>query len=681
MFFRFLSCLCLWSAWASAADEAGFILARELILADPHPDGRLPAASELSARFRASFTRAFPARIVQAQPGVSFQTDQQVVLIVPRVTAARLAHEVVDGGRLHEWIPLIAGSIEAVDPWSGAMLFAATSSAAPIVKTGSSDANPSEAKISGFFSTSLDLWMRECFQKLDTQLRVFTLRAATVSAPREADRSPGGIWPFGREDGVRANAVLTGVAGRAARVIAVFSHYSFVGDPSAPERVIPAGEMYRLPVARSPVNRREPRVEVTWTGPPPQTLPVNDAPGLSAEGESAVFLDSLGRNSTLRLLPLALQDPVAQAAVDRSITEVTQSLGLVERGPLLMHPETFRNLSIENPDFRVALFAVEPYAGAVRKPDWVEHRYRATLGAAIFARHGDEDRAVYGLVRVVLRHATVARNARAGVRDIDPRHSIAAAWRNAALGLAQDVLNSNAFADGSVAEPVEAVVGPDRQAVWPAGSEPDLHAPLQWTRPAGQISLPDGAASYFQVIAPKQGYLTGAALAGEALRPGDRLRYLRLGNRRNLAALRFDVASDGGTLIALEAWKLLAANALGGALRRELVVPGIGGPGQTPDGLPVVICHLSALSELPAASETPAITADWRVTLLGVRGDRRAALGRRIAIATARNPLGLVPPDLASTRLTYAQEAVGQLAGFLAAEGFDTRELEGPTKQ
>jgi len=662
----------LHAASAAGASDTRFVLVSQFLVSDSNPDPHF-VASQVASRFRTAFTAAFPNQILQLGPERLLSPDEAAVVIVPRITAARVSHEVA-GGAIHNFEASIAGSVSAVDPWSGTVLYAATRMVSARVKLGSSALGATDADLGAAFQGAFDEWMRACFSELNSKLAVFVLRGATLPVPEDSKKAAGGAWPFGLERGIRPGLVLTGAAHRAARVACAFDHYSAIVDAADAGRAVGAGETYSVTIAQQPAARREPRVSMAWLGPAPSVQGMTAAP-LPVDASVTIFADYLSKNSSLRLLPAPIHEATEQQKFDEMMRDVSRYAGLVEQELMSIHQEALRQIAQENPEFRIVLFAPGSFYGTAAGKGAVEHRYRATMGAAVYARHGDESLPVYGLVRVFMRDERLGRVAAAGIREVDDRSALFTAWRNAAIELAREVLASGVLAGKDESTAVEAEIGAGGQPAWPTGLQPDSHAPLLWLRPAGTIELGSGepAKPYYRIESPSQGYLTAAVLSGEHLKPGDRVRYSRAGNRAELLRFRFDTARGETPLLDADVLQQMVGGRMAEALHRELAPVNGGADSAWLDGVPLLRCYLSGLAEAETASGL-SYTGQWRMQLLQPPATQPAAkLGLQITSQVPAAEASAVSPlDRGGYRLVYFSKALDQLTVALHAENFDS---------
>jgi hypothetical protein len=517
--------------------------------------------------------------------------------------------------------------------------------------------------------------MKACFAEFATKLVVFRLTGPAVRVPAEFAKAAGGAWPFGLEHGLRTGSTLSGASGHVARVTAAFDRYSEIVDAADGARPIPFGETYSVTVTRKPTERREPRVSISWLGTAPDVPAGSSADPLSIDAATCIFLDYLSKNSSVRLLPPAIEDTVEQSKFDEAIHEVSLYTGLVQQELMTIHQGALLQIAKENPEFRIVLFDAASYSGITAEKAAVEHRYRATMGAALFARHGDGETPLYGLVQVFLKNEYLGRMSEAGVREVDDRAAIFSAWRNTAIELAREVLASGKLGGVDTPTVVDGEIGADRAPVWPPGLRPDSHAPLLWLRPAGTIALGGtGKASYYRVQTPSLGYLTEAVANAEKLKAGDKLRYTRMGTRAELLGLRFEIApKDAAPLLDGDVVRQIVAGHLAETLGREIVsVDGSARQEGALDGIPVLRCYVSSVSEL-ANSAGLSYSGQWRLQLLPSTGSPAVAkVGIEVTShVTSSEAAALKPLDQTAYRIQYFAKALDQLSSAMRAEGFE----------
>jgi hypothetical protein len=279
---------------------------------------------------------------------------------------------------------------------------------------------------------------------------------------------------------------------------------------------------------------------------------------------------------------------------------------------------------MDSPEYRVVLFPLGGYLGSAPIQMGTRFGYRTALGAAILVRQSDENLSstgvppIYAITRVFVGDEFAGRNGGAGIQEIDHAGVWTAVSINAVLELVDQIHSARIFENTSGFTAGEAIVGPDRRPQWPAGLHPDLHAPLIWLRPAGTFTLdahhPDEV--FFRVVKPGRGYLTEAVIAGQDVKPGDRLSFLAGGGPTKLMGLRFEVAAGAAVSFpsGSGAIELLTAGRLATATNRG-IVPLKSESVSVAGDLPLLRCQMSALSE-KASGNTSELTAQWRFQLL-----------------------------------------------------------------
>lgn len=666
MFFRCaitsaLFCLAVCGSAAPGAPDTRFVLVSQFLFSEGHPDAHFGATDGLGDRFRNAFRAHFPGRVLELSATRLLSPAEHAVVIIPRLTSVRVSRQVA-GGAKYIFEANVSGSVSAVDPWSGATLFAATRLVSGEVDLDKSKIGLADSALTVAFEKAFNEWMQVCFAQLDNKLSLFELAAPTLTVPPAAAKSPGGAWPFGAERGVRRGQLLMG-AHSPARVTAAFDGYSQITDASDEKRVIPAGEPYSLTVVDNASDRQEPRVSVEWAGPPPD-VPGNIAFPPSIDATVALFVDYLSKSSALRVLPPSLNDPGERDKFLQMTQEVSRFAGLVHRDIIDLQRETVLQLANENPDFRVVLFTCGSYFGTQPSQYGLYHIHRVKLGAALFVRHGNEKSVVYGLSRVLLQNREIKHLYSAGIRDIDDRASSFTAWREAAAQLAQDVLSSGNLANSPAGTIVKAEIRSGLQPLWPSGLAPDSHTPLEWLRPIGNISLADGKSirPFFEVQSPSQGFLTPAVLNAESVKQGDYLRYVRIGASTELLPLYADLLLEGTTLpLSPEALTHVIAGFFAGALHRELVLVGRPRPPLLSD-LPLLYINVSGFRASQSGANLH-FAADWRLLL--VTGPAKTVAAK----AGLRNPVdfdqaqfaGVSPPDSADLCRQFVESSLTQL--------------------
>jgi hypothetical protein len=668
---RAFICLIACAPVFAAAPQTQFVLVSQFLFSEIHPDPHFGSTDDLADRFRTAFRDRFKDQVLELSATRLLSPGERAVIIVPRITAVRASREVA-GGTKYIFAANVAGSVSAVDPWSGSTLYGATRLESGKVELGQSKLGMTDADLAEAFKRAYDRWMEVCFDELSRRLTFFALSAPTLAVPPAAGKSAGGAWPFGRERGVAPGQLLTGGC-CVARVSAAFDGYSLITDAADASRVIPAGESYSLTVVDSPSDRHEPRVAVEWVGPPP-SAPNGLAFPPSVDAAVTLFIDYLSKGSALRILPPSFSDTDERNKYLQMTQEVSRFAGVVHREVIDLQREAVLQLASENPDFRIVLFTSGSYFGTQTNPNGVYHVHRVSLGAALLVRHGNEQSAAYGLAQVFLQNEELKLLSSAGIREVDDQAASFTVWRDAAIQLAGKVLSSGRLSSAAGEVVVETEVRAGSPPAWPSGLAPDSHTPLEWLRPVGNIALNDGKTSrpFFRVQSPSQGFLTPAALSGESLKTGDHLRYVRTTTPAELLPLHVDLVLGGAApLLPPEVLSEVLAGRMAEALHREVVLVDKTRPPALSD-LPLLYLNLSAFHESQTSGEID-FTADWRLLLVvGPAKTVAAKVGRHTTEHFTEAQLGgTSPPDNTELRLQFLGASLDKLVAGMGEEGLD----------
>ena len=298
----FLAGVFSWSFGLQSAPRVAFVLSRSVIVSDPIPDSNLPAPADRDALFRKKLETAYSGQILQLGPNTMISPDQRVLLLVPSITAARTTHQ-VKAGSIHNFESVIVGDVSAVDPWSGTILYSATRMVFGEISLGQSKINEASTEVPNAFRVTYDRWLDACIEQMKRDLEPFDLTADTLAAPEKARNSPGGIWPFGSERGVRQGATLMSPNGQLAEVTSVYPKFSAIRDIASFSRAIPAGETYSLTVVERPSSRPEPRVALSWLGLPLISPSSSGGQSISSDAALSLFANYLTRSGLCASCP------------------------------------------------------------------------------------------------------------------------------------------------------------------------------------------------------------------------------------------------------------------------------------------------------------------------------------------------------------------------------------------
>ncbi len=527
----FLAGVFSWPLGLQSAPRVAFVSSRSVIVSDPIPDSNLPAPADRDALFRRKLETAYAGQILQLGPNTMISPDERVLLVVPSITAARTTHQ-VKAGSIHNFESVIVGDVSAVDPWTGTILYSATRMVIGEISLGQSKINETSTEIPKAFRVTYDRWLDACIEQMKRDLEPFDLTADTLAAPEKARNSPGGIWPFGSERGVRQGATLMSPNGQLAEVTSVYPKFSAIRDIASFSRAIPAGETYSLTVVERPSSRPEPRVALFWLGLP--LIPPSSSGGQSISSDVALslFANYLTRSGALRILPQQSSLPAVQDQFRAISDDVSRHSKLVVQNAITLQRDSLVRLAAEAPEYSVEFGVLDSYLGSRTRPDGsVEHLFRVTFAAAIHGRTDSEESPIYPVMSVVRHTEELARIEMHGVREEDPASAWLTVSRNGLIRLAKEVLDKISSQDRGNLAWREAVVSADHHSINWNGAPPMPTAPITWLRAVGPVVNIRGETlgTYFNRQAPAQGFLNSRVLNSEKLHAGDVLRFQSIG--------------------------------------------------------------------------------------------------------------------------------------------------------
>jgi hypothetical protein len=670
---RLFLILLLASAASHAEMPVNYVLAPKVLVSDPAPNSRfdpLTSGDDFRSRFRA----AFPGRVIVLSPDRMISPDERVILIVPSLTAVRIAHT-VQAGVVHTFDTVIVGDVSAIDPWTRANLFSATRMVSGEVQIGQSMLAGADAKIRDGFRDAYGRWIDVSIRELQQKLAPFVLDASTVSVPEQMRNAPGGIWPYGSLRGLKAGATLTGTGGHFARVTHVAARFADIEDVADSKREIQAGEHYTFTAVEKPADRPEPRVASSWIGAPPRTPEGLEV--LDANAMLGLFNDYMSKGGGFRILPPAQDNTTVRGQIQELIEEVARYSKLVSSGIMTRHEEEIAQSALEAPESRIDFGVVERYHGQREGPNGsIEHYYRITLAAAVYFRSGPKEYALYPIQRVIRHSEELAEVTREGVRDIDP----AAAWftvtRNAVIRLSAKILNEFASVKpGAESAWRQGVVSTNGSIAW-AGGAPAPGSPIEWLRPYGEIRNQAGESlgQFERLMVPSKGFLNAQTLQGERLQTGDVLRYQAEG-LMPILGLGLESSSPAPERMPEATWQLrLAADTLSRAFDIRVVpLDNLDQPVNNQIERAFIL-NAQAL-KADATQDGAVFGGQWRIRLVNARqGVQSPPLFKtgiqndsRTTREAGRPPL--VPSDLSGWTLRYLEECFKRLADLAISKG------------
>jgi hypothetical protein len=549
-------------AAAHAQAPVKLALAPELLVVDSSPDARMPSQAELFAAFETQAEAAFPGKLMKLGPEAMIAPDERVLVLVPTLSAIRISREVT-AGVIDKYEAVVVGDISLLDPWTNANLFSATRMVAATVEIGRSEAGKRDGLIRQAFAAACSRWLEACLAQLKATASPFVLDAPTVAV---SGLPKGGVWPFGRDRGVKKNATLKG-QGRYAKVVEAEARYAVIQDVADPGRRIGAGERYSLTVVAKPAERPEPTVALRWRGSAPTSPDGIRGAALEPDAFLGLLGNYVSQAGGLRLLPAEVTSARAKAGLLRLHDHIARFSQLTTGNTLSLEQRETALIARQSPDRVTEVGVLGAYHGTRTKADGrIEHYYRVRLGAALTTRVGADETARFPLVTLVEHEEELAQVELAAVREVDTGAAWFTACRNAVIRLAAKVQTKLLELPASDAALHEGIVDAAKAVQW-KDAAPGRFAPLKWLRPAGQVKDAAGASlgTLLLAQAPAKGFLNAAGLAGEKLAAGDVLRFSGSAAQEPLVALGPLEFTEAPAWLTETAWLApLAASALMG---------------------------------------------------------------------------------------------------------------------
>jgi hypothetical protein len=565
----------------------------------------MPTPAALQAAFEQRASAAFPGRIMRLGPDDMIAPDERVLVLVPTITAARVTREVT-AGVIDKYEAVIVGDLSVLDPWTNANLFSATRMVAATVELGRSGAGKRDDLIRQAFDAACSRWVEVCLAQLKDKASPFVLDAPTLAV---SALPKGGVWPFGRDRGVKKGATLKG-QGHYARVLEVEPRYAIIQDVADPSRRIGAGERYSLTVVDKPSERPEPTVALKWRGSAPKLPEGVTAPSLETDAFLGLMSNYVSQAGGLRLLPTELGGERAKAGLLRLHDHIARHSQLTSGNTLSLEQREVALIALQSPDRVAEMGILGGYHGTRKKADGqVEHYYRIRMAAAMSTRVGADESARFPMVAFVDHEEELAQVEQAGVRELDTNAAWFTVCRNAVIRLAGKVQTKLLELPASDVEIKEAAVDAARVAQWKSAA-PSRFAPLKWLRPAGEVKDLAGASLGPLLVAqtPSKGFLNAAGLGVEKINPGDVLRFSGSAAQDPLVALGSLEFTDAPAWIPETRWLApMLAGALMGPGSCRFLLAG------TDSGTRLVL-NGSAFARRSEGDST-SFTGQWRVRL------------------------------------------------------------------
>jgi hypothetical protein len=347
---------------------------------------------------------------------------------------------------------------------------------------------------------------------------------------------------------------------------------------------------------------------------------------------------------------------------------------LASNGVMTLNAETLAQAAQEAPEHRVELGVMERYHGQrLGVNNAIEHYYRVTLVAAVYARCGSDESAQYPIQRVIQHSEELAQVTREGVREIDSRDAWFTVTRNAVIHLSEKIMKElTAQAPGTDSRWRRGLVKADHAIAWNDGAPP-TGAPVEWLRPSGEVHAINGESlgEFERPVTPSLGFLNTQGLPTEKLEPGDTLRY-QATSVLPVAGLALEATSFPPDWLPEPHWRLrLAAE----ALSRKLDIRIIPLEQSTKERVErILVLNVSSLKS-DSRQDGADFSAQWRLRVVdalsgtggtpsfktGVQADTH--IGRESGTAA------LNPPDLSGWGLKYFVDSLDRLAAMASSKG------------
>ena len=481
------------AALMASAQETRYVLAPTILLGDPAPDafagpGGQGDLDALNGAFRHAFEAAFPTAHVPLDLEHRLDPDEPTLAVVPRLSVVRVNQDVV-AGTLERYEAVIVGDITLVDPWSLSRLFAATRMATRAVEL-SRDRPQAEkdALVRKAFNEATRAWIQDCLAEISRNAHPFTLKGRILDSPGVRVKGGGGIWPFGRLEGVKPSTPVSGP--RHVKVREVFDHFSVLEATAKKTMSLDSAEEYHATMvgSDSAAERAEPRVALRWVGPVPGAL----APGMKAPLDEAgwcgLMANYLGKSGGLRMLPLDAEEGQQNW---RDLADLFKSFSMRNKADDDNDLGVSVQRSREAPDVVVDIGMPDAcYGTAPAEKGATDNRFNVIWGVRWAQRQGDLDAAgratqLFKGVEFMSEHKLF--RTKPGMRELD----LSSLWFN----LCRDGLIKLARAVEAGIRPSEkAHVGLAKgggQVAW-NGAPPPPNTTLKWRKFQGQVRGPGG---------------------------------------------------------------------------------------------------------------------------------------------------------------------------------------------
>ncbi len=532
----FTMALSLLAQGVGANPSVKFLLADQVLVADPAATLEPDLGSQILKQVRDRFEVAFPGQCRDFEGG-QMEPGDRIVLVLPVLNGVRLV-ETVKAGSIHVFEAVVVGSLNVIDPWTDATLYSATRMLKTEVQLGGSRLDQKEARLREAFRDAGTQWATACVQEIKDRCQPFVLSGALLEPP--PGLKTGGVWPFGASRGVRGMPISRS-SRTSFQLQTVLPAYSIIQTALPTNELLPVGEIVELTVVERPAERGERLVslrgaELSLKGVQHSITAQDAAAFLPRDILLSMAREYLTKGQALRILPVALPEQAAkQWELIREQANARFSRVRESGQSVSVSRDSKTEESLANPDLTVEFRILNVYHGTRRQENGVvQHLYRCQLGATVLKFEKDlknpsfnQEGTPPAIVAALDHTEEIPLEELPGIRKIDQRAVWFSLCRNAMIGLAEKLRARLEKVPHNLPTYHEGRVEASGQIQW-LGRKPSPGQPLDWLRPGGELRGPDGRSLgvFFQPLRPVQGIRpTLHSLGAEKLKPGDQLRF------------------------------------------------------------------------------------------------------------------------------------------------------------
>jgi hypothetical protein len=528
----------------------------------------------LDLLFQTTFEKSLPGDIRPLSESEPLRSSEPTLVVVPQITALRLYKDTA-AGALDRYSAIVVGDVALVDPWSLGRVFAATRMVTGVAELASNRTGSPDPDLRNAFRAALQQWMKECLTQIREQAHPFVLAGGILGTRPSGLAGGGGIWPFGRANGVGLRMVIQGDGARYARVREVFDNFSVLEDAADPARKLATGEPYRLIIVKSnsQADREEPRLSLRWIGPyDPQNDP-KSGEALPKEAWLGILASYLSKDGHYRVLPLPIRGHLDQddpwQRLKENLARFSES---IEGNTQLIQQDVLAASLQESADIEVELGLMDAYHGQRPglSPGSKEQLYRAEWGLAWFERPEKEGPAFFrGEAFLPESKAVVTKD---GVREFDTASLWFKVMRDGLVRMAETTRSRLPVPRSGLGTWYHTMVPASGLVAW---NHPPVSGNfLEWRRPGGVVLSESGKVlgTYFR----KMGTIKAGQSTGANLQPGDELTYLEVGSEHSQYSIG-PIDRSGSDWMLPSRWlQILLANELSKVVPADYELTGSG---------------------------------------------------------------------------------------------------------